>query len=84
MSKSQIIIMLALVVLMPACATSPEADDLSRAQPGWINCPRMEPMGSAMTSKAICNRRDRAQDAETRERMESIRRRQGALQNDML
>ena len=83
MSKSQVMIMLALLMLMPACATSPEADGLSSSQPGWRDCPRMEPMGSALTSKPICSRANKAQRAETRQRMESIRQRQGAIGNDM-
>ena len=83
MSKSQVMIMLALVLLMPACATSPEAEGLSSSQPGWRDCPRMEPMGSAVISKPICSRANRAQRAETRQRMESIRQRQGVIGNDM-
>lgn len=75
--------MLALVLLMPACASSPEANGLAGGRPAWIDCPRMEPMGSSVTSKPICSQQDKAQRAETRKRMEAIRQRQGGIGNDL-
>lgn len=81
MSRNHLIILVLCALGISACATSPEPEDVSSLRPGWMECPRMAPIGSKIKSKAVCSQQDKGRRVSSREEREVYRNDRDVLRN---
>jgi hypothetical protein len=73
MSRIYLMIPILCGLTISACAGAPETEDVSSLRPGWLECPRMAPMGSKIKSKVVCGQNNRRRKISPREEHEVYR-----------
>lgn len=66
MTQNQLTTLVIVSLLLPACASSPTANGISKVRPASIDCRRVAPTGTKLKTKTVCGPEGGGQSIRTR------------------